>query len=147
MSIKASKDTASALVATSNGISVRSFFALPHHSPVLGSLPASYSHPDVFESKTNPHFVSNLSRKAGIRAALQSPQSSATTWRKMTTIAPFAVKTSNLGAFKSIMGSIPRPYQNNPPFGSILSSFLAADSGVCLDTCRSGYHGMHVLGA
>jgi hypothetical protein len=64
----------------------------------------------------------------------------------MTTIEPLAVKTSNHDAFKSIIGSIPRPYQNNPPFGSILSSFLA-DSGVCLDTCRSGYHGMHVLGA
>jgi hypothetical protein len=93
-----------------------------------------------------PHTVPDLLRNTGPRVVMQSSLPSATAWRQMTTIAPFAVKTSNLGAFKSIMGSIPRPYQNNPPFGSILSSFLA-DSGVCLDTCRSGYHGMHVLGA
>ena len=57
---QASKDAASALVATSNGISVRSFLALPHHSSVPGSLPASDSHPGLFESKIIRRFFFSM---------------------------------------------------------------------------------------
>ena len=57
-------------------------------------------------------------------------------WRRMTVIAPLAVKTSSLGAIKSIIRSIPWPDQNNQPFGSTFSPLLT-DSGVCLDIRRS----------
>ena len=55
----ASIDAASALVATSNGISVRSYLALPHHSPVLGSLPATSLPDDAIEPKptANPDVI------------------------------------------------------------------------------------------
>jgi hypothetical protein len=126
---KVSKYAAYALEAPLCGcISVTSFLTLVYQYNVLGSLPPT-----------------NL-RNAGIRAAQQLPPSSATAWRQMTTIELLAVKTSILDAFKTIIGSIPRPHQNNPPFGSIFSSSLA-DSGVCLNICRSDYDGMHVPGA
>ena len=57
-------------------------------------------------------------------------------WRRMTVIAPLAVKTSSLGAINSIIRSIPWPDQNNQPFGSTFSPILT-DSGVCFDICRS----------
>ena len=137
------KYAASALEApSSGGISVCPLSSLVHQVNVLGSLLAT----NLVTQLTCTHSVSDLSRKAGIRAALQLPPSSATAWRRMTSIEPLVVKTSTIDAFKSTIGSIPRPYQNNPPFGSIFSSFLA-DSGVCLDICRSDNHGTHVLGA
>ena len=74
-----------------------------------------------------------FSRKAGIRPVIQS--SSATAWRRMSSIAPLKVKTSNLGAFNSIIGSIPRHHHNNAPCGSTSSSHLA-DGSVCLEFCR-----------
>ena len=120
------KYAASALEAPSHGgISVCPLPALVHQVNVLRSLPAT----NLVSQFTCPHSVSELSRKAGIRAAMKSPPSSATAWRQMTSIEPLVVKTSIIDALKSTIGSIPRPYQNNPPFGSIFSSFLA-DSGV-----------------
>ena len=79
-----------------------------------------------------PHPVPDLPRNAGIRAVLQSPTPPVTARRQMTAIVLSAAKTRSLGAFKSIIGSIPRPDQNNQPFGS---------------TYRSGYYGIHVPGA
>ena len=70
------------------------------------------------------------SRKAGIRAVIQS--SLATGWRQMTSIAPLKVKTSNFGAFISIIGSIPRHHHNNSPCGSTSISHLA-DGSVYMD--------------
>ena len=82
------------------------------------------------------------SRKAGIRAVIQS--SSATAWRQMTSIAPLKVKTSNLCAL--IIGSIPRHHHNNSPCGSTSSSHLA-DGSVCLELRRSGNHGVILFDA
>ena len=71
----------------------------------------------------------SIPRNAGIRAALPTDE------QQMTSIAPLKVKTSNLGAFNSIIGSIPRHHHNNSPCGSTSSSHLA-DGSVCLEFCR-----------
>ena len=78
-----------------------------------------------------------FSRKAGIRAAIQSSFPSAIAWRLMTLIAPLKVKTS--GASNPIIGSIPRHHHHNSPGESTSSSHLA-DGGVCLEFRRSGNH-------
>ncbi len=67
----------------------------------------------------------------------------------MIALTPLADKTSNLGAFSSIIGSIPWLYNHNSsPCGSNFSSHLAeglAEGFVCLEFCRSVNRGVIFL--
>ena len=80
--------------------------------------------------------VPDLLRNAGFRAVLAIVASVGDCVAANDCDRATRSQTSNLGAFKSIIGSIPRPDRNNQPCGLTFSPLLA-DSGVCLDIHRS----------